>query len=482
LSNSEIAASETRSHSVVFRVPGIYRYGSLDLVYNVLPGSECGCERKGVNVIFKSELVKAHWDTWAYYHQGTYYLYYLITEHGPGEGFGVATSTDGVHWHDHGWVLRASEQMVRYLGTGAVWQAADFEETGRFICNYSEHRVEDDGRPTQNILFAWSTDLLQWHKYGDEHMFRIDQRFYEKYGRWDCIYAIPPPEGGYFGTWTATPLGRAGNDGGIGFGCSEDGRHWQALPPAEIIPDADEAGAIALVHNRVHAMFGRGRAMIAYRAENFEGPFKEAEQNSVLLAPGHTYFSRLFNVADDILVNHHAMDGRKTSAGRAITYVAPFKRFSVDQYGIQRWLWWEGNEKLKGRPVLPSERCDLQQGVIVEGSLPPVGSEPFAELRIEADDKCFAIRFADNGALDICGYDPGNASWTSLQKADRQLTPGTRDVRLLLRRGMLEVYIDNNFMECCHLGCPDAKYVRVTVPEDRKGWPAEPLRAWQMDL
>jgi hypothetical protein len=47
-------------------------------------------------MIFRSDRVKAQRDTWAYYHQGTYYLYYLITEDSPGEGFGVATSEDGV--------------------------------------------------------------------------------------------------------------------------------------------------------------------------------------------------------------------------------------------------------------------------------------------------------------------------------------------------------------------------------------------------
>jgi hypothetical protein len=98
-------------------------------------------------MIFRSDRAKAQWDTWAYSHQGTYYLYYLITEDSPGEGFGVATSMDGVHWYDQSWALRASEQMVRYLGTGAVWKSADFEETGRFICNYSEQG--DDHGPRQ---------------------------------------------------------------------------------------------------------------------------------------------------------------------------------------------------------------------------------------------------------------------------------------------------------------------------------------------
>ena len=34
-----------------------------------------------------------------------------------------------------------------------------------------------------------------WTKFGDERIFRIDERHYERYGRWDCIFAIPRPEG-----------------------------------------------------------------------------------------------------------------------------------------------------------------------------------------------------------------------------------------------------------------------------------------------
>ena len=98
-------------------------------------------------MIFKSEQVAAQWDTWCYHHAGTWYLYYLITESSAGEGFGVATSADGVHWEDHGWAIRASDDMVRYLGTGSVWRdpAAD----GRFLCNYSEWRPDDEGEPRQ---------------------------------------------------------------------------------------------------------------------------------------------------------------------------------------------------------------------------------------------------------------------------------------------------------------------------------------------
>lgn len=44
--------------------------------------------------------VTSQWDTWAFQENGTFYAYYLITEHSPGEGFGVATSSDGQHWCD----------------------------------------------------------------------------------------------------------------------------------------------------------------------------------------------------------------------------------------------------------------------------------------------------------------------------------------------------------------------------------------------
>ena len=47
-------------------------------------------------MIFNSKKYNATWDTWMYYHDNTFYLYYLITENSPGEGFGVATSKDGI--------------------------------------------------------------------------------------------------------------------------------------------------------------------------------------------------------------------------------------------------------------------------------------------------------------------------------------------------------------------------------------------------
>ena len=426
-------------------------------------------------MIFKSEQVAAQWDTWCYHHADTYYLYYLITESSAGEGFGVATSTDGVHWNDHGWAIRASDDMVRYLGTGSVWR--DPETADRFLCNYSEWRLDDEGEPRQNILFAWSEDLLQWHKFGDEHQFAIAEELYESYGRWDCINTLPRAAGGYRGTWTATPRGRRGGlRGGIGIGISADGVHWRALPPAAIRPDADESGAMVETGGVLHAMFGRAGTMAAYTAPRFAGPYRIAAKNALLLARHHAYFSRTFLAAEEVLVNHHAMDGRRVGSGRVITYAAPFKRFTVDQEGVQRWHWWPGNEALKGSTVDPAQPQSFAQGLILELTLGSGGSQ----ITLEVDGQPYSIAIGSDGTAAF-STTAVVQEWQREHGANRQLTLGAAPAcRILARRGMLELYLDDHFMECWTMGCAAAAAVRLDLAAT--AGTAGEVRAWSMDL
>jgi len=445
-------------------------------------------------MIFKSSVVKAQWDTWCYYHGGTYYLYYLITDQSPGEGFGVATSTDGVHWTDQGWALRASDDMVHFLGTGSVWKAVDFAESGCFICNYSEWRLDETGRRTQNILFARSEDLVHWTKYGDQHLFPVDTRFYERYGRWDCIFAIPRAEGGYWGTWTATPIGRDSLEGGIGLGFSRDGLHWEALPAPTIIPDTDESGAFHRLGDRngdsygayhsdrrgeVHAMFGKwGAGMLAYRANGVQGPYLQAGPGSPLLQSPHTYFSRYFEAPDGVLVNHHSMDGRRAEADRVITYAAPFKRFTVDADGIQRWRWWSGNEALKGSQVDTAAPVDLQRGVVIETSL-DLGDMGNGQLAMDVDGDTCKITFATDGRVSFSNPSAPE-DWQRHLAVDCDIAFGRRvSLRVLVRRGMLELYADEWFVECWTMGCPDSRRLRL-LPD--RGGSVDEVHVWQMDL
>ena len=48
----------------------------------------------------------------------------------------------------------------RQEGSSAVWRAADFNTTGRYIINYSQFAQSVCN--CQNITFAESTDLIHW--------------------------------------------------------------------------------------------------------------------------------------------------------------------------------------------------------------------------------------------------------------------------------------------------------------------------------
>jgi len=445
-------------------------------------------------MIFKSNTVTAQWDTWCYHHDGTYYLYYLVTKH-TGEGFCVATSKDGVHWKDHGWAVRQSKDNTFYLGTGSVWKSPDFEKTGKFICNYSEHRRDKTGKRTQNILFAWSTDLIHWNKYGDEKMFKVETEHYNRFGRWDCIYSIPRADGGYWGTWTATGSKQRGT---VGIGYSEDGLTWKALPPPVVEPGVSESGAFYPFGDRIHAMFGSGGGMWAYSADKATGPYKRAPKNALLLAPKHTYFSRFFPTPGGVLVNHHSMTGEQ-KGGRLIkwnTYVAPLKLAEVDKEGILRFKYWKGNDALKGDVVkvtprsssdttVMAENLDFGKGIVVEGTvrLPRSKEDNAAAMHIKADNQNYAIRVPGDGAVEMGTVDTSGRNWKRQHGVNRQWKFGeTASLCLLLRRGMLEVYLDDHFMECWTMGCHRAKKVAIAIPGEANDLPVQDLKVWQMTL
>jgi len=431
-------------------------------------------------MVFKSNTVTAQWDTWCFYHDGTYYLYYLVTEK-TGEGFCVASSKDGVHWKDHGWAIRTSDKNPFYLGTGSVWKSPDFAKTGKFLCNYSEHRKDKADKRTQNILFAWSKDLIHWTKFGDEKMFKVDTAHYKQYGRWDCIFTIPRKVGGYWGTWTATgdKIKRT-----VGIGYSTDGVTWKALPPPVVEPGVYESGAFHRFGDRLHAMFGAGGNMWAYSADKITGPYKRCKVNPLLLARGHTYFSRFFPTPDGVLVNHHSMTGER-KGGRLIgfeTYASPLKRAVLDKEGVLRFKYWKGNEALKGKAVKVADGLDFGNGIVVEGTMTlPAGKEAEpASVKIRADKQNYLVRVLHDGSVDMGTIDADGANWKKRHGANRCWKfDKSVSLRLLMRRGMLELYLDDYFMECWTMGCHRAKKVTVAISgRDMKVWQMT-LRGWE---
>ena len=168
------------------------------------------------------------WDVWVHHHQGRYYLYYLSGSQ-DGRGFdniSLAISEDGVSWQEHGVVVPLSE-TARGMGSCGVWESKS-EGLPKFLMNLMEFRPERG-----KVMFTLgSEDLVKWEDLGEKYTFGPDPRWYEEKGRWVGISAVPDPEVGYYGYWTATP--KEGEHHLFGFGRSKDGAAWEMLPPPEV--------------------------------------------------------------------------------------------------------------------------------------------------------------------------------------------------------------------------------------------------------
>lgn len=399
------------------------------------------------------------WDSWVTLHQGTWHLYYLMNRRKEKwDRIGLTLSEDGVHWKEHGPVLHKKDASVDWLGTGSIWKASDFTLTGRFIMNFSEWTDQ------QGIGFAESTDLIHWTRLEDSRRFNIDERWYEPTGRWDCIWALPKPDGGYCGYWTATP--KAGWNAAFGFGQSEDGIHWEALKPPECIGlDAGErrkteqgavgvkegeVGAVEEIDGRYYMTYGKGFresdvGMFTLVAERPEGPFRLAAKNPRHLLPSFTYFTRFLKVGDLVLVNHHTLTRDWEF------FFAPMKRAVVDYEGTLRLTWWEGNDALKGEsfPFKPDlDRFtppQLDQGVLLEGTLPLPNVVRFPCF----DGSTLTIRIEASGEAQFLMQGP-DAPESALEKTvDREVHFGNVPrFKLLFRKTMLELYLNEILIEC----------------------------------
>lgn len=306
------------------------------------------------------------WDTWLYYHNGVHYLYMLSREAGgPHSGVTLATSRDGVHFDEVGEVIRKRSD-ASWLGTGSVWRTGD-----RFVMNFSEERGG-----VQAIYFAVSDDLVHWERLGDEYKSAPDPRWYDntQTGRWDCIWALPREEGGFYGYLTARPWSK--NRGrkceSVGMLESGDGLDWRSVPPPVIdwgdMPEANvsEVGAIEKLGDRYYLMIGyheggalgdrqtcppykqRYLGMYCFSGDSPTGPFSPDGGAYRMLVSNGTYFSRFYPTPDGLLVNHHSF----TLTGEMPNvWLAPLKKAVICADGGMRLGYWQGNDALKGGEI-----------------------------------------------------------------------------------------------------------------------------------
>lgn len=415
------------------------------------------------------------WDTWVFLDKDTWYLFYLAKAGRNWDNFSLATSPDGVHWSERGRLLTKRPDTT-WMGTGSTWRSPNFAEDGKYQLNFSEWRG-----PRQTIFFAESRDLLNWTRLGDDRAFVQDERWYERNGRWDCIWTIPRPEGGLYGYWTATPKKQTG--GRFGFGRSADGVHWQALPPPKVRGvGGGEVGAIARIGDRYYMMFGHFPTMRTLVADRPEGPFRLAAGNPVLLDK-HTYFSRFVHSPDGLLVCHHSI-----SRNRGV-FFAPLKAALVDDEGTLRLGWWKGNEKMKHRAVEvvgPGEdktiavlgnTFKVAEGLIFEGTmLLPEAHGGRRGLYVECvGGGGAAILFDAAGKAEIGPIRPDGTGFKGEEKVNRQMAfARPARFRLLVKHSLIECYLDDVLVECYSL--PRGASGRIGLIGGAKAF-AE-LRAW----
>lgn len=437
-------------------------------------------------MIFKPELISKMWDTWMYFHDGTYYLYILITERSPGEGILLATSKDAVHWHEEGIILEKAED-AQWLGTGSVWKSSTFDQDGTFIMNFSEWRGTSMNDGQQTIFFAASTDLVHWTRLGNDYEFKPDPRWYRlnesSSSRWDCIYTIPRPGGGLYGYWTGNPVAF---HPGFGFGETLDGKSWRALPPPEIdwgnIPPMVhlEIGGIERFGEHYYAMlgsytayFGHSMGMFLFTADQPEGPFTPVVPDYELLTSPETlrtsYFSRFFPTDDGILVNHQVMtrDDQR--------YFALLKQAGVDPDGTFRLRYWAQNDCLKSERIeladtssgnkqvtLIDPAVDTRQGLILEGVINRLTADistTSAGIYFEQTPGVgTAIFIGANGQVDCGQLNLDSQAFTREDHIKRHL-PDTETLsfRLFARHSLIELYLDDVFIQA------------FSLPEDSDG-------------
>ena len=427
------------------------------------------------------------WDVWVVHHDGTYYLYSVCcSKPGSYDNFSMARSSDGVHWTEIGPVLLNDDGKAG-MGTGSTWRNPVPGGKPPFQINYSR-----GGAERQTIFFAQSDDLIHWTKCGPQHDFVQDERWYERNGRWDCIWTLARPGGGLYGYWTATP--KPETCGQFGFGESDDGITWKALkPPFVSGVYSGEVGAIEKVGDLYVMLFGTGGRMETLIADKPQGPFRVVARNRVFLhGLPHTYFARFFQSPSGLLVCHHSI----TRDGEVSTGLLKGTNFDAD--GTLRLTWWPGNEALKHKPVavgVPSAgvagpiamlgcALDASYGFVLEGTLQlprPLGA-PRGLYVEHGKNVGMAILFNSRGGAEIGQVGADGAGFKAEKTVDRETRFGVpARFRLVVRGVLMEVYLDNILIECHSLPTPATGRIglirgdRTSSIRELKAW----INTWQ---
>src|ERR1039458_918041 len=171
----------------------------------------------------------AIWDASVLFYDGKYYMFSMyLPERGNREATRVflASSGDGVHWKDVGVVIKSESRVENTICAMRVLRLPD-----GFVMNHGGY--SKPGSANDTMCFWESKDLVHWNFMYENHP---DPRWYNTQARWDHMTMFPKEEGnpaaGYWGYVVAEP--NADLPRSPGMMQSQDGRHWEILPPPKM--------------------------------------------------------------------------------------------------------------------------------------------------------------------------------------------------------------------------------------------------------
>ena len=433
------------------------------------------------------------WDVWVYHHNGKFYLYYVTGGMMEWNGVGLAISDDGVHWEERGQIIQMPETGVDRTGAGMVWAIRDKAGKEKFMMSHSEWQITDDPQYhdglRQTMLFFESDNLTHWKRLPQETEFHHDAQWYNTSSRWDNIWVVPKPEGGFYGYWLGVP-----KDGkpGFGFGESKDSITWKALESPDLhgVPWTSEITAVHVWQNKYYIMYKSWEhpfhepmrwGINTLVGDSPSGPFSPTPKNHRLLVGNASYFSRFVGTPDGVLVCHHSWETDETQVQRVgSTFSAPMKLAEWDEEGTLRMKWWEGNDKVKTKPVnlkskLVETAFDPKETLILEGVM-PLTAAALTGIYLQGFGKRgtgfiifnhgvveFGDMYSDITGFDMKGY------------VDRELSFGDKVHFRLVRKGQLtEFYLNDYLMQCYSLPEQGTGRIGLIGPEtdfsELKAW------------
>ena len=271
-----------------------------------------------------------------------------------------------------------------------------------------------------------------------------------------------------------------------------------------------EAGAVQKIDQTYHAMLDsfdpyltHSTEMFSYTADGPDGPFHRARKNHELLtSPSHQKTSHLSWVSPlhgEVLADSHVM----TRADAR--FFAPLKTAQVDENGVLRLCYWQGNDCLKGegRPIPlrkryatllwpPSvaflqETFNFQTSFILEGASVDIllefkeGSSGPGFYIEHTSGTGTAIHIRTNGVVDSMTVGVAEMRVEREDRADRAIpTHSNCRVRLLVRGSLLELYLDDVLIQCFSL--PETTTGRIGLLSGGTGGKIEMLMPHMMTL